>query len=372
MKKKLNVGRRGFLTKIAQAAMGTVATSTIGRRVEAQNSLPRSEGAQRLSIDKLKEWESWGYGMFIHFGLSTYSGWLNYHERKSGKFQASSVAAYHPDRLDVDQWVSVARDAGMKYIVLTAKHEYGHCLWPSRHTDYTVANSPNKTDVVEKLVKACEKRGVRPGLYYSASDLYHRFGSLPRPDAKRAFIRSFPKTQEEDLPPYTTSVYQTFMTAQLKELLTQYGTIDEVWIDLPGELGWGYRTFLYNYIAALQPQTFIAMNKGTPDSTQYDYHYSFPSDLLTIEQGLPPADGYRKWRTVENKGYYMPGEVCDSIGKNWFYTPSDPPRSNLVEQYVACRRRGANMLLNVPPNKHGIIDSEYIQALMNLRKDAGM
>ena len=90
---------------------------------------------------------------------------------------------YAPDRLDVDQWVSVARDAGMKYIVLTAKHVAGHCLWPSKHTSYTVANSPNKANVFEQFTKSCQKRGVLPAFYYCSWDNHHRFGSKTPPTA---------------------------------------------------------------------------------------------------------------------------------------------------------------------------------------------
>ncbi len=143
-------------------------------------------------------------------------------------------------------------------------------------------------------------------------------------------------------------------------------------IDLPGELGRGYRTFLYHYMAELRPETYIMMNKGTSDSTRYNYLYSFPSDLLAVERGLPPKSGYQKWRTVEGKEYYMPGEVCDPIGKNWYYRAPDPPRPDqqLLEEYLACRQRGVNLLLNVPPDKHGLIPDEYVQALMRLRKNA--
>src|SRR3954469_14978772 len=129
-----------------------------------------AHGAQRLAIDALRRWESLGYGMFIPLGMSTFVG----QELPSGKDPSS---LYAPDKLDVDQWVQVARDAGMKYAVLTAKHVAGHCLWPSKHTDYDVETSGNKSDVVGEFVKACEKRGLMAGLYYCSWDNHHRFGS---------------------------------------------------------------------------------------------------------------------------------------------------------------------------------------------------
>src|SRR6266511_1910874 len=109
------------------------------------------KGSQRLSVARLQAWERQLYGMFIHFGMNTFLG------EDIPKADAPA-RDYCPDKLDVDQWVSVARDSGMTYAVLTAKHLTGHCLWPSKCTDYTVANSGNRTDVVLKFVRACEKR----------------------------------------------------------------------------------------------------------------------------------------------------------------------------------------------------------------------
>ena len=144
----------------------------------------------------------------------------------------------------------------MKYAVLTAKHTTGHCLWPSKKTDYTVANNENRTDVVAAFVDACRERGVIPGLYYCSWDNHNRFGSQT------------PSDKGKDLPSFTTSLYQSFQTAQLTELLTQHGSIGEVWIDIPGVLGRGYRTFLYNRISEIQPDIVIMMNKGIHPDTR--------------------------------------------------------------------------------------------------------
>ena len=103
--------------------------------------------SQRLSIEKLRAFEALGYGMFIHYGMSTFLA----NELPDGKDPAT---AYAPTNLDVGQWISVARDAGMKYAILTTKHVAGHCLWPSKLTDYTVAHIADTTDVVEAFVTA--------------------------------------------------------------------------------------------------------------------------------------------------------------------------------------------------------------------------
>jgi alpha-L-fucosidase len=340
-------------------------------------------GAQRLSIEQLQAWERLGYGMFIHFGMSTY---VNLEGKVFFKPDGSDPAArYNPDKLDVDQWVSVARDAGMTYAVLTAKHISGFCLWPSKHTDYSVAHSGNRTDVVEGFVAACEKRGIRPGLYYSSYDNHHRFGSRTRSDfaSKQAYFdlaarrlpfgSERPGGSDEGRMVYTTSLYQSFQTAQITELLTQYGELLELWIDHPDALGRGYRTYLYNEMARLQPEIVVMMNNGTPSSEEYDVDYAWPSDLIAMEQGEVTDNKYRKIRHIEGKDYYIPGEVCDSIAairQDWFHLPDDRPRpmEELFRQFDWCRRGGANYLLNVPPDRSGLIPADFIAALQELRK----
>jgi alpha-L-fucosidase len=363
--------RREVLAGTASAVLTAYAVPCLSSKPAlAAETKSDARGNQRLSLEQLQKWESLQYGMFIHFGMETFVPAED--ECSDGKAPA---AAYAPDRLDVDQWISVARDAGMKYAVLTTKHVAGHCLWPSKCTDHTVVNSANKTNVVEAFCKACDKRGVLPGFYYCSWDNHNRFGSKTPSDGGfwAEGMNSFPKSSDK-LPSFTTSLYQSFQTAQITELLTQFGPIAETWIDIPGVLGRGYRTFLYHEIARRQPQTVIMMNNGIADSTKYDVAYAWPSDLIALERGVPPGTGYSKWREIEGKKYYMPGEVCDPIGTKWFWVAGDRPRSDeaLLKQFQACRQGGVNLLLDVPPDKHGLIPDEAVAALMRLRKNANI
>jgi len=321
-------------------------------------------GSQRLSLAKLQHWESLQFGMFIHYGMSTYAG----AELPDGT-QPSTL--YAPDKLDVDQWVSVARDTGMKYAVLTAKHVAGHCLWPSAHTDYHVGTSGNKTDVVEAFVNACEQRGVLPGLYYCSWDNHHRFGSMTPTDTaewEKKLIGRVPDAQLS----FTTREYQEFQTAQLTELLTQYGKVAEVWIDIPSVLPRCYRQELYDCIARLQPDAVIMMNNGIGDGSLYPVSKAWPADIIAIERFLPNSHtGHVKWREIEGQQYYMPGEVCDPIGKDWFFTEGDQPRSDaeLLGMYMVSVTRGSNLLLDVGPDKHGLLPEKYTAALHRLRSN---
>ena len=347
-----DISRRVFLVSSAAGAAAVTGTGGVSAQEKAG---VEKKGSQRLSVEKLRAWEGLQYGMFIHYGMSTFVQ----NELPDGMAPATT---YAPDKLDVGQWISVARDAGMKYAVLTTKHVAGHCLWSTKHTDYSVVNSADKTDVVEKFVTACRDKGVLPGFYYCSWDNHNRFGSKT------------PSDKGGDLPAFTTSLYQAFQTAQITELLTQYGPISETWIDIPGVLGRGYRTFLYNHVSSLQPDTVIMMNSGVSTQETYDTEYAWPSDIIAIERRLPVEAGFNKWRTIEGKEYYMPGEVCDPIGKDWFWVEGDIPRSDasLAEQFAACKARGVNLLLDVPPDKHGLMPEYWIKALNQLRKNANI
>ena len=313
---------------------------------------------KRLSIEQLQAWEELGYGMFIHFGMSTYLG----HELPDGTAPAS---IYAPDRLDVEQWVSVARDAGMKYAILTTKHVAGHCLWPSIHTDYHVGNSTNTADVVELFVNACKKKGIIPGFYYCSWDNHHCLGSVTPSNYYKDEIGV------SDFKPYTSKEYEEFQTAQLEELLTQYGQIGEVWIDIPMVLTRDYRNRLYDDIRQWQPEAIIMMNHGFGNGSDFKINKAWPSDIIAIERDLPDSTYYKKSRKIEGQEYYMPGEVCEPIGKEWFHTSDDQLRSDaeLLGMYLVARTRGTNMLLDVPPDKHGVIPASTVDSLMRLKKN---
>jgi alpha-L-fucosidase len=319
---------------------------------------PQRPGAQRLSPQALHVWESLGFGMFIHFGMSTYDG-----DELSKGDRLSTL--YAPDQLDVDQWIQVARDAGVKYAVLTAKHVAGHCLWPSKCTDYHVGTSGDKTDVVAAFTRACEKHGLMAGVYYCSWDNHHTLGSKTPTYTKWADA-------------FTTPAYREFQLRQIEELLTQYGPWGEVWIDIPGVLGAEGRRAQYLQIAGLAPNAVIMMNSGFGDGTKLKYDYAWPTDLMAIERNLPHSEGgYQPWHQVADpagsppKDYYIPGEVCDPIGRFWFYFDNDPPRSDaeLLGMRLICRARHVNLLLNVPPDRHGVIPDEHVKALMRLRQN---
>lgn len=315
--------------------------------------------------------------MFIHFGMSTFDG----DEFSDGKAPST---LYAPDKLDVDQWIRSARDAGMRYAVLTAKHTAGHCLWPSQQTDYHVGTSGNTVDVVEAFVSACSKYGIKPGLYYCSWDNHHRFGSQTPSDLQVINGDLMGPLTDNDLlthrnpdraavirqSAYTTEAYREFQWRQIEELCTGYGPLFEFWLDIPGVLPRDYRNKLYAQVKEWQPDCIFMANSGISDGSSYDVHYAWPSDLIAIERFLPNSvTGHQPWRTIEGNDYYIPAEVCDPIGKEWFYVDSDQPRpdAELLGMFLTCRSRRTNLLLNVPPDRSGVLPERFVAALNRLR-----
>ena len=325
---------------------------------------PAHEGAQRLTVQQLDAWKSLEYGMFLHYGMSTFSWHKAPHE-----CTWIPIEHYNPTDLDVDQWVRVARDAGMRYAILVTKHGTGFCLWPTKYMDYHVGNSRRPTDVVAAFTDACRRHGVAPALYY-AGGFPGGFGSPPR---------------EEPDPAAHERKFLEAVLEQLEELLTGYGPIAEVWMDCPGTYGPAGRRRIYDHISRLQPQTVIAMNAGfeTNGIKTIVKPDTWPTDVVTLEISVPPhypIEWFPLGRDVtgedgEPKRYYIPSEsvltmdcACERL---WFGGPSSIVFDDdvLLGMRLLCRARKANCVLNVPPTPEGKIRPDYIASLMRLEKN---
>lgn len=201
------------------------------------------------------------YGMFIHFGINTFHD----QEWTDGSKPASS---YQPTTVDAEQWIRAARDAGMKYVILTAKHHEGFCLWDSKYTEYDVANSGNKTNVIEAVAKACKKYDIGLGLYYSLWDRK---------------VNADVKDQSQD------AAYNKYMLRQLDELIDivqPYTHIVEFWFDGGWEKEnhrWPVKE-IYQTIKSREPDCQVGINWtiGLPDNP--DHHPVLPEDQ---KEGYP-------------------------------------------------------------------------------------
>ena len=299
------------------------------------------------------------YGMFIHFGINTFHD----EEWTDGSKPASS---YCPTRIDAEQWVKTAKDAGMKYIILITKHHDGFCLWDSKYTEYDVANSGNKTNVIEAVAKACKKYNIGLGLYYSLWDRK---------------INGDVADQNQD------AAYNEYMIKQLKELISiaqKHTHIVEFWFD-GGGVKQNYRwpvMDIYQTIKSKEPNCQIGINWsiGSPENADahpvhpdkqkagFPIRY-FPSDFRLGDPHLP-ADNDPKVFTHDGKNYYMPWESTICISERWFYNTTDTKFKSIDELerlYKQCTKNDNILILNCPPNRNGQIRSEDINILKELR-----
>jgi alpha-L-fucosidase len=289
----------------------------------------------------IRDWEQFKYGMFIHFNMNTYAG----AEYDDGKMPAAS---FNPSDLDVDQWVQTARKAGMKYIVLTAKHTGGFCLWDSKviwkgkEYDYDIASSGYKRDIVAQFIESCRKYDIKPALYYCLWDDHNQPVS----------------TQEE---------YFRLTRDHITELVINYKGLVEIWIDIPSRLRAEQREELYSIVKTRQPECLVTCNNGFSDGSSLD---NFPADITNGERTLPPVGGHNPVRQINGKEYYIPMEVCQTINQNWFWIPGDVTKSvrTLYYWYSETIKRGANFLLDVPPDLTGRIPQNLVSRLEELKE----
>jgi len=302
------------------------------------------------------------YGMFIHFGINTF--WDE--EWTDGSKPPSS---YKPRTVDADQWIRVAKEAGMKYVILVTKHVDGFCLWDSKYTDYDVGSSPNKTNVVESVAKACKKYAIGMGIYYSLWDR-HQNANLSDTSLDRA--------------------YNKYMVDQIKELITisnDHTQPVELWLDAGWEKKrsrWPIRE-IYETVKTLAPQCQVGVNWsiGTPENPDPDSAFLlptmqkegypiryFPSDFRMGDPYLP-ANPDPKLFSHNGKLYYMPWETTVCISQKWFYHTTDTiykTPSELLKLYKIATAQDNILILDLPPNRDGKLREKDIELVIALRK----
>ena len=308
---------------------------------------------------RMKDWRQLKYGMFLHFGMSTFTG----NELDPGD-QPSST--YAPETIDADQWMRVANEAGMKYAVLTSKHVAGHCLWDSKvrfrgkEFDYDVATSGNKTDVVRAFVDACGKHGIRPGLYYCLLD-FHNNSLEPKRQWNAGLL-------PDD--------FFQLARDQLTELATRYPEVRYYWLDIPRAASPAQRATLYDLLRRLNPKCVVLFNQGfiNPKKTrtltvENTKAVSWPTDILNSERFVLP-EPFVNPQTWQDKAYFLGYEHCDVIGKDWFWTANDKARSTetLYQLYDGATKAGGNLLLDAGPDRSGKLTEWQIEALRKLKE----
>ena len=296
--------------------------------------------------ERQQEFLSWKFGLFVHFGMSTFTGydWSSGYE---------DPALFRPDKLDCAQWADAAVSAGMKYMALTVKHTGGWCLWPSALTRHGVQQFLNfrdgHGDIVREFVEACHSRKLKVGFYYCSPGNYGDAPyAHPRP-AGMPMLRGMPPEAQDDIP--------GFMREQLRELFTQYGKIDLFWSD-QWDADWAGHLAL---IRELQPRCLVVANNARDLSN---------SDVYSVEYNI--ADNKD---SLPEPGNTIPYELSDTIIASWFWNgkaeaPTKRTPKEIAELLRVCNSRSANLLFNVPPNPEGLISNlwlEYLREVNRLR-----
>ena len=277
--------------------------------------------------EAIRAWQAKRFGMFIHWGPVS----LTAHEIGWSRGTQTPIAEYdnlykkfNPTLFDADAWVKVAKDAGMKYIVLTTKHHDGFCLWDTKLTDYNIMNSPFKRDVVKELAAACKKGGIAFGTYYSVCDWHH-------PDFPLTSPGGGVKREKSDL-----DSYNTYLLGQIRELITNYGPLITIWNDVPQMFG-GRGVKTIEMVRALQPD--ITINNRSGDGGDYD----------TPEQQIGGYNLERPWEscmTLSAHNAWAWGGDKDGV----------KPLEACLKMLVSGAGGDGNVLLNVGPRPDGMID----------------
>ena len=281
------------------------------------------------------------FGMFIHWGL--YSMTL-FHEQALARLNMSHgdyealMHKFNPTAFDAEEWVLLAKNAGMKYICFTAKHHDGFCMWNTAQTSYNIMHTPYGKDVLKMLSEACQKHGMLLSVYYSNPDWHHPFGYNPL--STHQWKAKFKDSVD-------TEKYRDYVKAQITELLTGYGKIYTFFWDIPPQI---QDPSMNALIRKLQPNIFIN-DRGWGEG-----------DFSTPE---------REYQQAGSEFFTRMTEACNSVGQHsWGYRSNEDFYSvryltSSIDRYMAL---GASYLLNVGPDENGRITDDYEKRILSVGK----
>lgn len=316
--------------------------------------------------EKRMEWyKDARFGMFIHWGLYAIPArgeWVRSVEEIPKEDYMPYFYEFDPTDYNPTVWAKAAKDAGMKYVVLTAKHHDGFCLFDSKYTEFKSTNTKCGQDLVAEFVEAVRAEGLKVGLYFSLLDWYHP--DYPHYQDKIHPMRNNPAYGNESR---NFDNYLEFMHNQVREICTNYGKLDVLWFDFSYDDMRGERWHaaeLIDMVRSLQPDVVIdnrlevsgegygSLAEGNPKP----YH----GDFVSPEQIIPP-DGIQ-----DANGNDLIWEACVTMNNNWGYCANDhyfKPAGMLIKKLVECVSKGGNLLLNVGPDARGNIPKESMEIL---------
>lgn len=305
------------------------------------------------------------FGMFIHWGLYAIPArgeWIRSIERISNEDYQPYFAEFNPVKFAPKAWARLAKAAGMKYAVLTAKHHDGFCLFDSKLTDYKATNTPAGRDLLRDFTGAFRAEGLKVGFYYSLLDWHHPcypvFGDSYHPMRDHEGYKGEKRDFNE---------YVQYLHGQVRELLTQYGKIDIMWFDFAyGNLiGEAWKASeLVEMVRSLQPHLITDNRLGASGEQQNvttaEELPIYSGDFACPEQIIPPEG-----LTYAN-GQSIPWEACITLNNHWGYCAADhdyKSAGQIIRALVECVSKNGNLLVNVGPNAQGEMPPESIQIL---------
>ena len=300
--------------------------------------------------DPLQWWREARFGMFIHWGpvslKGTEIGWSRGTDVPVEEYDAL-YRDFNPFAFDAEAWVALAKEAGMKYIVLTSKHHDGFCLWDSPSTDYDMMSTPYGKDVMRPLADACKKAGIRFCTYHSIIDWHHP-DYIPRGKGDTR------PTDDVDFDRYVA-----YMKGQLREIIEGYGPLGIMWFDGEWDPTWTHErgVDLYKYVKELQPDIIVnnRVDKGRRGMAGVTAE-GFAGDYDTPEQEIGAFNRDQPW------------ESCMTLGTQWAWKPNDRIKSFAESIHTLVETCGGdgNLLLNIGPMADGSIEAPYVERLRQM------
>ncbi len=316
----------------------------------AQSKKPGDETeAQRQ--ERMAWWTHDRFGMFIHWGLYALPArheWVKNYERMNDEQYRKYFDCFNPDLYNPKEWARKAKEAGMKYVVLTTKHHDGFCLFDSQYTEYKAMNTPAGRDLVKEYVDALRAEGLKVGFYYSLVDWHHPDFTIDEFHPQRA---AGTKEYAELNKGRNMNRYREYLYNQVRELMTKYGKIDLLWLDFsyPGENGKGRNDWnsadLLKMVRTLQPGIIV---NDRLDLGEYEDGW----DFTTHEQ-------YKVSKWPEVNGKRVPWETCQTFSGSWGYHRDEytwKDTRQLLVLLIETVSKGGNLIMNVGPTARGVFD----------------
>jgi alpha-L-fucosidase len=319
---------------------------------------------------RMRWWRDARFGMFIHWGLyaipaGEWKGqevkgigeWIMNHGHIPRADYQQLVPQFNPVKFDAKEFVRIAKDAGMKYIVITSKHHDGFALWDSKVSDYDIMATPFKRDILKELADACREQGIRLCFYHSIMDWHHN-------DAQGANEPNYDNRKGTPNPNWARYREQ-YLKPQLKELLTNYGDIGVLWFDGEWVRDWteDQGKDLYNFVKQLQPNIIInnRVGKGRKGMQGMSRDPNAAGDFGTPEQEVP-ATGFPRG---------VDWESCMTMNNTWGFKKNDndwKSEQKLIRTLIETASKGGNFLLNVGPTAAGEIPPPSVERLAAMGK----